>query len=153
MIDLALHHVGIQTADLRNSIDWYTEFFDAECAWTLDAFSELTLERLPGITELAEIKVGSARFHLFERSGIDPAPADSRANSDYQHVCLVVDSPQTLKELRERWFSLHGSGRFAFAGDELPTDIVVDDDGVESFYALDPSGLEFEITYSPVAHR
>ena len=148
-----MHHVGVQTADLQNSITWYTEFFDATCAWTLDRFSELTLERLPGITELAEIKAGQVRFHLFERTGIDPAPAPAHRNSDYQHVCLAVPSSEELKALRERWFALHASGRFSFASEETPTGIVVDDDGVESFYALDPNGLEFEITYSPVAHR
>jgi hypothetical protein len=68
----------------------------------------------------------------------------------FQHLCLYVDHPDELVTLRRRWIELYESGRYAFADTEQPTDVVVDDDGVRSFYALDVNGLEFEFTHVPV---
>jgi hypothetical protein len=54
---------------------------------------------------------------------------------------------------RDRWLALRDSGRYHFATDEPPTDIVTDADGVQSCYILDVNGLEFELTYVPGGDR
>ena len=141
------HHVGVQTTDLGNSIRWYEDFLGCRPAWSLDRFSELTRSRLPGIRELTEMVLGDVRIHLFERPGRKNYPAESAVQ--FQHFCFSVGAPEELVQLRERWIALHRSGRYTFALDEQPTDIVVDDEGVQSFYTYDVNGLEFEFTYVP----
>ena len=143
------HHVGIQTNDLANSIRWYEDFHGAERRWTLAEFSELTRSRLPGIRELTEMAVGDVRVHLFERAGHAVDPAASAVA--FQHFCFGVATPEQLGSVRRRWIELYESGRYAFALDEQPTEIVTDDDGVQSFYAYDVNGLEFEFTFVPGA--
>lgn len=142
------HHIGIQTSDLKNATAWYQDFLGCRTSWSLTTFSELTRSRLPGIRELHEVVVGDVRIHLFERPGRPAnAPADSLVQ--FQHVCLSAGSPEDLKELRDRWIRLYGSGKYSFALPDQPTDIVVDADGVQSFYTYDVNGLEFEFTYVP----
>jgi catechol 2,3-dioxygenase-like lactoylglutathione lyase family enzyme len=145
--DPRFHHVGIQTNDLGNSVAWYEDFLGCKPSWTLEKFSDLTRSRLPGIRTLTELTLGDLRLHLFERPGsaTDPAVSDVRI----QHFCLSVDDPEELVRLRDRWIALHRSGRYTFAVDEPPTDVVVDADGIQSFYAYDVNGLEFEFTYVP----
>ncbi|MEU5019256.1 VOC family protein [Streptomyces angustmyceticus] len=144
--------MGVQTADLDNCFDWYQEFFDAEKKWELDRFSELTLSRLPGIRKLIELAVGEIRLHLFDRAGHNGRTADDDGFV-FQHVCIQVATPQELAERRRRWIELYESGRFTFARPEMPTEIVVDDDGVQSLYLLDVNGLEYELSYIPDGHR
>jgi hypothetical protein len=115
--------------------------------WTLDRFSELTLSRLPGIRELTEVAIGDVRIHLFERAGGDVDPAKSAVG--FQHFCFGVSAPEELDVIRRRWIELYESGHYTFALDEQPTGIVTDDDGVQSFYAYDVNGLEFEFTFVP----
>jgi catechol 2,3-dioxygenase-like lactoylglutathione lyase family enzyme len=141
------HHVGIQTNDLDNSVRWYEDFLGCEKAWTLDRFSELTRSRLPGIRALTELVFGNVRIHLFERPGRTSDPAESA--TQFQHFCFCTSAPDELVTLRRRWSDLYESGRYTFARDEQPTDIVIDADGVQSFYAYDVNGLEFEFTYVP----
>ncbi|MFE2643057.1 VOC family protein [Streptomyces nigra] len=141
------HHVGVQTTDLANSVRWYEDFLGCRQAWSLDRFSDLTRSRLPGIRELTEMVLGDVRIHLFDRPGRNCDPSESAVQ--FQHFCFSLDAPEDLVRLRERWIELHGSGRYTFALDEPPTDIVVDADGVQSFYAYDVNGLEFEFTYVP----
>jgi catechol 2,3-dioxygenase-like lactoylglutathione lyase family enzyme len=143
------HHVGIQTNDLDNSVRWYTDFHGAEPVWTLKEFSELTRRRLPGIRELTEMSLGRVRVHLFERAGRPFDPAESAVG--FQHFCFDVGAPQDLDAIRRRWIELYRSGRYTFALDKQPSEIVTDDDGVQSFYAYDVNGLEFEFTYVPSA--
>lgn len=152
MTSVSLHHIAIQTPDLSNSVAWYKAFFGATVSWSLGQFSPLTRERLSGIKTLSELVVGGLRFHVFERSAMDKRLLD-RVAPDFQHVCLKVETAQALIDMRERWFTLFHSGDYAFASAELATPIVVDQDGVQSFYALDPNGLEFELTFVPAAHR
>ncbi|MEY9877083.1 catechol 2,3-dioxygenase-like lactoylglutathione lyase family enzyme [Streptacidiphilus sp. MAP12-33] len=147
-----IHHIGVQAADLDNCLRWYQDFFGAERKWELDRFSPLTLSRLPGIGRLVEIGVGDLRFHLFDRAdhtGRQPDPVGVQ----FQHVCLQVDSPEELGAVRRRWTELHASGRYSFARPDLPTDIVVDDDGVRSLYLYDVNGLEYEFTHIPDGPR
>ncbi|MFJ8969297.1 MULTISPECIES: VOC family protein [Streptomyces] len=142
------HHIGIQTADLDQCLAWYREYFGAQEKWTLDTFSELTLSRLPGITRLTEVEIGDFRLHLFERTGQDDRlPGGNTAQ--FQHTCVATESPEELTRWRERWVELYDSGRYRFASTEGPTDIVIDADGVQSFYTFDINGLEFEFTYVP----
>ena len=144
----AFHHVGIQTRDFTNAVGWYVSFFSAEVAWELTEFSELTRRRLPGITRLAEVRAGNLRLHLFERGEIGtPSPELSQ----YQHLCLGVGNVADLEAYRDRWNELWRMGKYSFAVDEPPTEIVVDADGVHSFYTLDPDGLELEFTYDPAS--
>jgi catechol 2,3-dioxygenase-like lactoylglutathione lyase family enzyme len=139
--------MGIQTDDLDNSVAWYEDFLGCRRAWSLDRFSELTRGRLPGIRMLTELVVGDTRLHLFERPGKAAIPAESA--TQFQHFCFRVGAAAELVALRQRWLELYESGRYSFALDEQPTDIVTDDDGVRSFYAYDVNGLEFEFTYLP----
>jgi catechol 2,3-dioxygenase-like lactoylglutathione lyase family enzyme len=141
------HHVGVQTNDLDNSVRWYEDFLGCEQAWTLDRFSELTRDRLPGIRALTEMVVGNVRIHLFERPGLASDPAASAIQ--FQHFCFSVAAAEDLVTLRRRWIELQESGRYMFALDEQPTDIVIDADGVQSFYAYDVNGLELEFTFLP----
>ncbi len=141
------HHVGIQTTDLDNAVAWYEDFFGGRRSWSLTEFTPLTESRLPGIRALTEVVVGNLRIHLFERDGDPAVPEQSR--TQFQHVCVSVGDPAELASLRRRWFELYGSGRYAFALSEQATGIVNDHDGVQSFYALDVNGLEFEFTYVP----
>ena len=144
--EAAFHHVGIQTRDFANAVGWYVDFLSAEVSWELTEFSELTRRRLPGITRLAEIRSGDLRLHLFERGELGtPAPQLSQ----FQHLCLSVGDVAGLGTYRDRWHELQRTGKYTFAIDEPPTEIVVDADGVHSFYALDPDGLELEFTYVP----
>jgi catechol 2,3-dioxygenase-like lactoylglutathione lyase family enzyme len=141
------HHVGVQTNNLENSVRWYADFLGCQQAWTLDRFSELTLSRLPGIRALTEMVLGDVRVHLFERPGRVPEPTESALQ--FQHFCFCVSAAEELVRLRQRWIELYESGRYTFALDEQPTDIVVDADGVQSFYTYDVNGLEFEFTFVP----
>ena len=147
---LRFHHVAVQTNDLENSVSWYEDFLGCRPVWSLTKFSELTRSRLPGIRRLTEILVGDVRLHVFEREG-RRAPEPLESLTQFQHLCMGVESPDELVRLRERWIELYESGRYSFAFDEQPTEIVVDDDGVQSFYTLDVNGLEFEFTYVPAA--
>lgn len=140
-----LHHVAVQTSDLETCVSWYREFFGAVQTWELSRFSELTRERLPGITRLVEVQTGGLRFHLFERQ-TQPEPL-SKAAAQFQHVCLQVESRSSLDYWRQRWFEVERSGRYTFAEADHPTAVVVDDDGTSSFYAKDVNGLEFEFTH------
>ena len=142
------HHIGIQTNDVENSLAWYDAFLGGRQSWSLTTFSELTRSRLPGITKLYELIHGDVRFHLFEREGA-PAAGPGASVTQFQHVCLAVRDPGELVELRERWIELYRSGRYSFALTEQPTEIVVDADGLHSFYTYDVNGLEFEFTYVP----
>ncbi|MGI8664906.1 MAG: VOC family protein [Jatrophihabitans sp.] len=142
------HHLGIQTTDIDNAARWYEDFLGCRCAWSLTTFSELTTNRLAGITELRELVVGGVRIHLFERPG-EPALPPTRSITQFQHVCLAAASPRELVELRERWLELYHSGRYSYALDVQPTEVVVDADGVQSVYLYDVNGLEFEFSYLP----
>lgn len=142
------HHVGVQTTELDNSISWYQEFFGCEVSWTLERFSDLSHSRLPGIVRLAELKAGSLRFHLFtvdpENRGTVPAQADQ-----FQHLCLQAPSPDALEQWRDKWMRLYSSGRYTFARDEPASRIDTDPDGMQSFYAFDVNGLEYEFSFFP----
>jgi catechol 2,3-dioxygenase-like lactoylglutathione lyase family enzyme len=147
---LRYHHVAVQTDDLDASIRWYQEFLGAQVTWTLDRFSELSMERLPGLSGLAELTAGALRFHLLTR-GQDyggPPPAD---NNQFQHICIEVQTPEELRAWHARWHAVHDSAGYTFARTEGATDVVVDSDGVQSFYAFDINGVEFEFTYLPKA--
>ncbi|MFD0856848.1 VOC family protein [Actinomadura adrarensis] len=154
MADLTIvprhHHLAIQAGDLESSVAWYRDFFGAEEKWTLEEFSELTASRLPGIRRLVEVLVGDVRFHLFDRDGCGAESPPTQARQ-FQHLCMAVESPGELREMRRRWIELRASGRYRFALPDGPTDIVTDADGAQSFYAHDVNGLEFEFTYVPGA--
>lgn len=145
---IRLHHIGVETSDLTNSLAWYRDFFGCRVTWSAQEFSELTRSRLPGVSTITEMVGGDLRFHLFERDRSSPAANDD-ARVQFQHVCVAVESSQELRRRRATWLELFGSGAYAFLCPEPPTEIVVDDRGVESFYCLDVNGLEFEFTYVP----
>jgi catechol 2,3-dioxygenase-like lactoylglutathione lyase family enzyme len=147
-----LHHVAVQTSDLANCVDWYVDFFGGRATWSTEDFSDLTRGRLTDICEMTEVAVGGMQFHLFERDGADEGqPHANRAQ--FQHVCLEAGSAAELREWRERWLALHDSGKYRFSRPDGPTDVVVDDQGTESFYFFDVNGLEFELTYLPGSSR
>lgn len=142
---LRFHHVAVQTDDLAASIGWYEDFFGAEVSWTLEDFSEFSKERLPGLSRVVELTVGELRFHLFTR-GAAHQGAPPPGTNQFQHVCVEVPTPNELRAWHSRWRSVHNSGTYAFTLDVPATDIVVDSDGVQSFYAYDINGVEFEFT-------
>ncbi|MFF8957565.1 VOC family protein [Streptomyces sp. NPDC014894] len=143
-----IHHIAVQTTDLEASLAWYRDFFGASVSWTLDSFSELSLSRLPGLSRLAEVTVGGLRFHLFTRGAEHGGPPPAGTHQ-FQHVCLEVGGAEELTAWHARWFAVHASGAHRFTRDEPATDIVVDGDGVRSFYAYDVNGVEFEFTWIP----
>lgn len=143
---MSVNHVAIQTHDLKQSVRWYEEFLGGRVEWTLREFSELTHSRLPGIGTLVEVKIGELRLHIFDRAdatGKCPAALDLQ----FQHLGVTVERGEDLPVLRRRWIQLYESGQFAYARPDGPSDIVVDDDGMESLYVLDPNGLELEFIY------
>lgn len=143
------NHVAIQTDDVEATIRWYEQFLGATVEWTLETFSPLTHERLPGVTKLVELKTGNMRFHVFDRdehTHEGPRPLDFQ----FQHIGMTVQRPEQLEELRERWIRVRETmNGLRWNRDEPPTDIVVDADGMRSLYLLDPNGLEFEFIYFP----
>jgi catechol 2,3-dioxygenase-like lactoylglutathione lyase family enzyme len=143
-----VNHIAVQTVNLDNSIAWYRDFFGCETNWSLSEFSPLTSSRLPGIGTLVEMACGSVRFHLFDRQGAGTVSLD-KASPQYQHICLQAGSSEELNSWRAHWLLLFQSGRYTYVTKELPTDVVKDDDGVESFYFYDVNGLEFEFTNIP----
>jgi catechol 2,3-dioxygenase-like lactoylglutathione lyase family enzyme len=145
---LRLHHIAVQTDDLEASIAWYREFFGAEVVWALDTFSELSRSRLPGLSGLAEIVVGGLRFHLFTR-GPEHRHVPAADTNQFQHVCIAVRSPEQLRGWHTKWNAVRESSGYTFLRDTPATEIVVDADGVASFYACDINGVEFEFTYAP----
>lgn len=142
-----LHHLAVETADLDNCVAWYTDFFGGTAAWSLDAFSDLTRDRLPGISRLTEVVAAGTRFHLFTRTVSYARPHPD--TFQFQHVCMTVATVEELRGWRDRWQRLFDSGRYVFVRPEPPTEIVVDSDGVSSFYAYDVNGLEYEFTHIP----
>lgn len=144
-----IHHVALVTADADNLGAWYHDLFGMRHVWTLVDFSELTMRRLPGIRRIDEWKLGSLRIHLLEVPSAEAASATVKMAS-YQHICLCLDSVEELIVLRRRWLSLAYSKRFRFFVEANASEVVIDPDGVASFYALDPDGLEWEFTVVPV---
>jgi len=145
---LSFDHVAIQTADLDASIEWYRECMECELVWRLDAFSDVTRRRLPGIVELVELSAGNVRLHLFTR-GVEYSASPSLDTNQFQHVCLCTPTSASLQALRARWLKCAESGLYRFARAEPPTEILVDSDGHEYFYAFDINGIEYEFTYYP----
>lgn len=145
----AIDHVGIQTMDLENAVSWYQEFLGCRISWQMDGgFSDLSLRRLPGLAHLVEVAVGEIRLHLFTRErGTDGPPAGEV--NQFQHLCIRVDTPEQLRLWRGRWLELHESGRYSFVRAEPASEIDVDGQGMQSFYAYDVNGLELEFTYQP----
>lgn len=143
-----VHHVAVQTGDMDTSIAWYRDFLGCDVTWSMSGgFSALSRRRLPGLSRVAELAVADMRFHLFTRaSGTVPPPADA---NQFQHVCLRVPSADQLNRWRTRWIQLYESGRFRFTRPEPASEIDIDADGMQSFYAFDVNGLEFEFTYLP----
>jgi catechol 2,3-dioxygenase-like lactoylglutathione lyase family enzyme len=148
----ALHHIAVQTFDLANSVAWYGDFFGCTRTWSTDKFSELSRARLPGLVRITEMVGDGMRFHLFERAGC-AARKPFGNEVQFQHVCLTVDSADELPEWRLRWLELYDSGRYRHALPDLPTEVVVDDEGMHSFYCFDVNGLEFEFSSMPGGAR
>ncbi|KIA65094.1 VOC family protein [Nocardia vulneris] len=151
-LDIAprFHHLAIQTDDVDATIEWYREFLGATVEWSLDSFSPLTHDRLPGIEKLVELKQGDLRFHVFDRAGHSKDGPDP-LGYQYQHVGITVRRAQDLARLRARWLQVREQADIAWARDDPPSDIVTDADGMQSLYVLDPNGLELEFLYFPEA--
>ncbi|MCM6778280.1 VOC family protein [Nocardia sp. CDC159] len=149
-LDIAprFHHLAIQTDDVDATIKWYEAFLGTTVEWSLDRFSSLTHARLPGIQKLVELRKGDVRFHVFDRAEHTqdgPNPLDYQ----FQHVGIAVRRPEHLVQLREQWLRAREQTALRWARDEPPSDIVTDDDGMQSLYVLDPNGLELEFVYFP----
>ncbi|WP_406631707.1 VOC family protein [Amycolatopsis sp. WGS_07] len=147
----AIDHVGIQTMDLENAVAWYQEFLGGTVSWEMnDGFSALSRQRLPGLARVVEVAAGGIRLHLFTRTAGTHAPPASEANQ-FQHLCIRVGTAEQLRLWRLRWMQLYESGRYTFVRDEPATEIDIDAQGMQSFYAYDVNGLEVEFTYQPDA--
>ena len=145
----AIDHVGIQTMDLENAVNWYQEFLGGTVSWEMnDGFSDLSRRRLPGLARVVEVAVGGIRVHLFTRDTGTHAPPASEVNQ-FQHLCIRVDTPEQLRLWRRRWLELFESGRYTFVRAEPATEIDIDAQGMQSFYTYDVNGLEVEFTYLP----
>jgi catechol 2,3-dioxygenase-like lactoylglutathione lyase family enzyme len=141
----SLHHIAAIVRSADRSARWYTEVFGLRVNWTLTAFSDLTLKRLPGLTRIDELVADGIRVHLMEVRDASAGPADVSAAA-FQHACLSVGSPDELAALHARSREAAESGDHAAAP---PSEIIVDADGVASFYLSDPDHLEWEITCVP----
>ncbi|MFF3544721.1 VOC family protein [Streptomyces platensis] len=141
-----MHHIAVQTDDVESTVTWYQEFLGATAEWSLNKFSPLTHDRLPGIKKLVELKVGDVRFHVFDRTGHTRNEPD-RLGYQFQHIGITVDHHDELVMLRDRWLRLHERPDIRWSRDEPPSDIVTDDDGMQSLYVLDPNGLELEFIH------
>lgn len=146
--DIQFHHVAILTADLESSIRWYKEFYGCDVSWTLSTFSSLTERRIPGITSLAELTVCGIRFHIFTRGPEYNAPTPLEVNQ-FHHICLAVPSLEELRSWRERWLAISDAGIYSYVRQDQATEIVIDSEGVHSFYAHDINGVEYEFTFEP----
>jgi catechol 2,3-dioxygenase-like lactoylglutathione lyase family enzyme len=144
------NHVAIQTDDVDSTVTWYREFLGAAVEWTMheDQFSPLTTSRLPGIRTLTEVKAGELRFHVFDRAGHDRT-GPGTLNYQFQHVGVLVDTPEQLGELRDRYLKARANTDLVWFRDQEPSDIVTDPDGMQSLYVLDPNGLELEFIFLP----
>jgi len=145
---LRVHHIAIESNCLDECVSWYREFLGCELIWTLDTFSEVTTRRLPGIARLVEIGAGDLRLHVFERLR-GSAPETTSTTGAVQHVCVAVSSPEELALRHDLWLRLFPRYRAAFATADPPTDVLVDADGSQSFYAYDINGVELELCYDP----
>ncbi|GAB3930580.1 hypothetical protein GCM10029976_032790 [Kribbella albertanoniae] len=145
---VGLHHVAIQTHRLDDTVAWYVAFLGGEQTWTLTEFSDLTRERLPGISRLTEVRIGNQHLHLFERTDLDPRDPAARVEG-VQHLCFQVRDAEHLETLRVRWLELADADRFAGRTANPPTAIVEDSDGIRCFYADDPDGTELELVWIP----
>lgn len=143
-----MHHVALVTPDADNLGAWYHDLLGMQHAWTLSDLSDLTIRRLPGIRRIDEWKLGTFRIHLLEVPAAEPASTTVRM-ANYQHVCLCLESIESLTALQQRWLSLAHSKRFRFLVRAEASEVVVDLDGVHSFYAFDPDGREWEFTVVP----
>jgi catechol 2,3-dioxygenase-like lactoylglutathione lyase family enzyme len=143
-----VHHVAIESNCLDECVRWYRDFLGCQQTWELSTFSQVTKQRLPGITRLVEIAVGDLRLHVFERLRGTTLEKTTTTGA-VQHVCVAVSSSEELMLCREQWFRLQPIYRAAFAADEAPTDVITDADGSQSFYAHDVNGVEFEFRYEP----
>lgn len=141
-----IHHVAIQTDAVESTTRWYEEFLEATVEWSLSTFSPLTHSRLPGIEKLVELKVGDLRLHVFDRAGHTQDGPD-QLGYQFQHIGITVDRHEDLVELRKRWWQVRERHGIQWRRDEPPSDIVTDDDGMQSLYVLDPNGLELEFIY------
>ncbi|GAA0418107.1 VOC family protein [Streptomyces luteireticuli] len=146
-----LHHIGVQTFDLDNSLAWYRDFLGCRPTWTAETFSDLTVSRLPGVSRITEIVTDGIRLHLIERTGRERrhGPED---RVQFQHLCIAVDSPEDLRAKLALWHELYASGAYEFLRTDPPTEIVTDAEGVRSFYCFDVNGLEIEFTYLPTTY-
>jgi catechol 2,3-dioxygenase-like lactoylglutathione lyase family enzyme len=147
-----VHHVGVETFDLANSIAWYQDYLGCRLTWSTARLSALTSSRLPAVVRIAEVVAGDLRFHLLERHNGGEPPTVGSAPA-IQHVCVAADSAEELRSWRDRWIELYRSGRYEFSRPDQATDIVVDDEGVRSFYCFDVNGLELEFTHVPGCGR
>ncbi len=139
---LSLHHVALSTRNLEASISWFVAFLEGSEAWRTESFSELTQTRVPGIRRMAEIRSGNLRVHIFE------APNECAVSRvPGEHYAIVVTGPDELRTLHERWIAL--AEEYDLASSGSPSPIVVDSYGIESFYARDITGVEFEVTHEP----
>lgn len=146
-----IDHLGVQTADMEACVQWYKDFFGCTETWTLETFSPLSRQRLPGLSRVVELTTPSLTFHIFTRQPGLHQLSVAEANQ-FQHVCIRVGSAAELRRWRDRWFALRPAYRDRFALDEPASEIDIDGRGVHSFYARDINGLEYEFTYLPHGH-
>jgi hypothetical protein len=83
---MLFNHVAIQVNNLKNTVEWYKDFFDCKVNWELEKFSLLTIERLPGIRKLVEVESSFFRFHLFDRANLVEIIESNCLQ--YQHICF-----------------------------------------------------------------
>jgi catechol 2,3-dioxygenase-like lactoylglutathione lyase family enzyme len=100
------------------------------------------MARLPGLKRIDELAMTGFRIHLMEVADTSMA-RDTAEFAVFQHACFAVDSTAELRRIRDL------ADEHRWAPDAGPTEIIVDDDGVESFYVKDPDALEWEITWIP----
>lgn len=143
-------HLAIQIPSnkIKNTIDWYTEFFNCKHIWTQStSFAPLTLSRIPGILKIVELESSFFRFHIFTKEVVNNSTVEEY--TQYHHLGFSVNSSNELLFLIEKWKKLHISKKFVFVEGAYVTDLLIDAIGIESIYFTDVNGLEYEVTYIP----
>lgn len=148
-MNFKLDHVGIQTADFENTVQWYKDFYGCEETWsrTAEQLPPAIQRRMPLSTRLVELCKNEVRFHVFDMVTDEVQPARQLVN--LEHYCVEVETLEELKELRQRWIDLFNSKKYTFKRDDMPTELIPSSDGMQGFYAHDPNGIELEAFYLP----
>lgn len=149
-MNIIFDHLAVQIPHtrLKNTVDWYTDFFGCQQNWAqYSSFEPLTHERIPGIQSIVELECSAFRFHIFGRDPINEFTVNSYIQN--HHIGFSVTNSFEIDEIERKWNTLYDSRKYNFVKDAYITEKMIDTLGIESIYFTDVNGLEFEVTCVP----